>query len=195
MIDLLSFGGNIITVMLGSGAAFGFMNLYSDRKKHKNNAEFLATQIAVQLEGYAIECADKISEHTTAEDSDNHAGRLIGKIPEYPPLPTSDSYNLLNRGIVDEVLQFPQERQMADKAAYFWWDVVGDPECCNAAYKDNTIRMGERAARLAKKIRNFYKLPERKLVFGEWDIYKFFNDELAAIIERERKQAMTMEKV
>ncbi len=185
--DLFTFGSNLITVMLGSGAAFGILNWFSERQKRTEEVEFLATRLAVQLEGYAIECADKVSDHDTATDSDNTAGAVIGKIPEFPPLPESESYRLLKRDLLDEMLQFPQLRFMAENAAIFWWNVVGDPDSCRVAYRDNTISMGERAAGLAKRLREKYSLPKRTLIYGEWDICKFFNEELAKIQKREER--------
>jgi len=191
MIDLLAFGGNVITVMLGSGAAFGILKWHTDWKTQQNKAKFLATQLAVQLEGYAIDCSDKISGHITAEDSNEAAGDYITKIVEYPPLPVSDAYQSLERSIADEVLQFPQECQMAERAARFLWEVA-DTDACLENYKDNTIRIGAKAAELAKKIREHYSLPMRKLTFGEWDVYQFFADELKKVVAREKKYAGEM---
>lgn len=178
MIDIAEFAGQVVTVMLGSGAAFAFLNWRTERRRRIDDVEFLATTLAVQFEGYAIDCADKVSDHQLATDSDGCAGKLIGKIPDFNLVTQHEGYRLLDRAVLDEILQFPQERLLAERAAIFWWDVVGDPDCCNNAYRDNTVKVAHHALMLATKLRSRYKLPKRSMAYGEWDIREFLAKEV-----------------
>jgi hypothetical protein len=80
---------------------------------------------------------------------------------------------------------------MANEAAMFWWDVVGDEDCCSQAMEENTILMGGRAVGIANKLRSTYKLCSRDLTFGEWNISEFFAKELKQLekLELQRTQA------
>jgi hypothetical protein len=190
--DFLS---NLVTVFLGSGAAIAvakiFFEHHRDRRQRIDAAEYLALQLAFLFEGYAIECADKTNDQRTADDSDGAAGSAIGRVPQLPPLPESDAYKLLDRARLNDVLDFPQRCQMANEAAMFWWDVVGDNDCCRNAMEENTLVMGGRAVDIAKKLRTTYALGSRDLTFGEWNIEEFFSQELTKLakIEQERRQA------
>jgi hypothetical protein len=162
-----------------------------DRRQRIDDTKYLALQLAFLFEGYAIECADKANDQRTADDSDGAAGSAIGRVPQLPPLPESDAYKLLDRARLNEVLDFPQRCQMANEAAMFWWDVVGDHDCCHNAMEENTLLMGGRAVDIAKKLRTTYGLDPRDLTFGKWNIEEFFSKELTKLdkIEQDRRQA------
>jgi hypothetical protein len=184
---------NLVTVFLGSGAAIAVSKMiFEYRKDHQQRAdatEYLAIQLAFLLEGYAIECANKANDHRIAKQSDGHAGALIGSIPMPPPFPEGDAYKLLDRTLLNDLLDFPQRCQMANEAAMFLWDVVGDEDSCCVAMEENTVQMGGRAVAIAKKFRIKYKLDSRDLSFGEWDIADFFDNGLKRLAELKRQQA------
>jgi hypothetical protein len=118
-----TFISNLVTVFLGSGAAIAVAKIFFEHRKDRQQwidaTEYLALQLAFLFEGYAIECADKASDHRTAISSDGHAGSLIGRVPQLLPLPESDAYKLLDRTVLNDVLDFPQRCQMANEAALF----------------------------------------------------------------------------
>ena len=153
-----------------------------------DEAEFLAVRLAIEFEGYAIESAERVADQKTLEDSGGHAGNKIGSLPEPPQPPKSDAYKFFDRALLDAIFQFPQDRLMANRAAIFWWDVVGDEEACTEAYKEHTIRMGAKASEIAREIRSKNKLPARNLTFGRWEIDRFLDKELSRIHEREAKR-------
>jgi hypothetical protein len=178
---------NLVTVFLGSGAAIAVTRLITDyrkdRRKRADAVEYLAFQPAFAFEGYAVECANRASDHDTARRSDGHAGQLIGRVPPLPNLPESDAYKLLDRCLLNDVLDFPQRCQMANVAAMFWWDIVGDEDCCVQALEENTILTGGRAVDIAKRLRIRYKLGSRDLKFGTWNINDFFTKGLTKLEE------------
>jgi hypothetical protein len=186
---------NFLTVFLGSGAAIAVTRFIYDYRKDRrlraDAAEYLAFQLAFLLEGYAVECAQQASDHDTARQSDGHAGGLISRVPAPASLPESDAYKLLDRSLLNDVLDFPQRCQMANEAAMFWWNVVGDQDCCSEAMEENTILMGGRAVDIATRLRATYKLGSRDLTFGTWNIRNFFAKELKRLEERNREKQET----
>ncbi len=76
---------------------------------------------------------------------------------------------------------FPQEVRQADQAVSFWWDVVGDMDAVRGAAVDQVARIGLQSLLLASDIRKAFKLPKRRLVFGEYDV-------LAVLKEQVREQ-------
>jgi hypothetical protein len=187
--DFLS---NLITVFLGSGAAIAVAKIFFEHRKDMRQridaAEYLALQLAFLFEGYAIECADKASDHRFAIDSGGHAGQSIGRVPDLSTLPESDAYKLLDRSCLNDVLDFPQRCQMANEAAMFWED-VGHPDCCSVALEENTLQMGSRALDIARNLRRIYALHSRDLTFEEWDIEEFFYRKLRELEELKQKRA------
>jgi hypothetical protein len=124
-------------------------------------------------------------------DSGGHAGKLIGQVPQLSSLPDSDAYKLLDRSLLNDVLDFPQRCQMANDAAMFWWNVVGDEDSCRTAMEENTLHMGGRAIEISQKLRNAYRrIGSRELTFGDWNIEEFFAQELKKLeqIEQKRRQ-------
>ncbi len=187
-----NFISQFVTVMLGSGASIAIARIVSDHRRDKRQradaAEYLALQLAFLLEGYAIDCAGKVSDHSMAVSSEGHVGKEIGAVPASPSFPESDAYKLLDRAILNDLLDFPQRCRMAQEAAMAWWDVVGDEDACSTAMLENTLSMGGAAIEIAKGLRKKYALGDRSLKFGEWDIESFFVEELRTLAERVAKR-------
>jgi hypothetical protein len=159
-----------------------------DRRSRDDAAEYLAFQLAFLFEGYAVECAQQASDHDLARQFDGHAGALIGRVPAVASLPESDAYKLLDRSLLNDVLDFPQRCQMANEAALLWWNVVGDEDCCSEAMEENTLLMGGRAVGIATRLRATYKLGPRDFAFGTWDIRTFFAKELKQLEDRKQER-------
>jgi hypothetical protein len=70
----------------------------------------------------------------------------------------------------------PQSVARVDQEAAFWWDVVGDLGCARNAARRGAAQVGFECIGLAREVRSVYKLPERTLVFGEWDIEAQFKE-------------------
>ena len=87
---------NLLTVFLGSGAALTAFNWYiehqREKKRRTDEKEFLAVKLAIEFEGFAIECAELVSDHITNENSGGQAGKRIGSLPDVRQPPRSDSY-------------------------------------------------------------------------------------------------------
>ena len=127
MPQLEDLASNFISVLVGTGALFGVIQLYSERRKRKEAVKYLATRIAIQLEGYAIDCANKVSDYNLLLASNGILGELVQDIPILPEIPDGD-YKLLDRSLLDNFLQLPQNIKAAHNAALRDGDFVNEVE-------------------------------------------------------------------
>ena len=182
-----------LPIFLASGASVALVSLglenWRHRRSRKDRIRHLALRIVFSLEGYAIECGEKLNDHMLATDNDGHAGTYMVTVPQPPAFPDSLDYALIKSDILEAILDFPQRCTMAGREPAFWWDVIADIDCVRNAAAENTIKMGEHAIRLALQIRKEYKLPQRDLTFGKWNIAEFFEREFSRISELEAKRA------
>ena len=147
---------------------------YFDFYKQKRTSKLDALSLAVELEGYVLECADKLSGHETAVSSNDCAGCRLSAIPAFPAL----SALPIEAGLLwfkapklaNRILALPQEHKIAVQSADFWWEVVGDRACADSASVLETARIASLALDLAKDIRKEFALPVRALVFGDYDV-------------------------
>ena len=183
---------NLVTVFLGSGAAFAVAKIAfeyrKDRRERSDAAEYLALRLAFLFEGYAIDCADQASNHRTAIDSHGAAGSVITKVPQLPSLPDSDAYKLLDRSILNDIFDFPQRCRMANDEALAYLDIVGDEEYFAILIEENTLRMGTHAMNIAKNLRISHNLIVRVLQSGEWNVANYFRDELERLDKRKKRR-------
>ena len=187
-----------LTVMLGSGASIAIAKLIFDIRREKRDrsdaVKYLAIQLAFQFEGFTIDCASGASDHRTAIEHEGHAGAYLGNVPTPPALPSSDAYRFLDADVLNRVFGFAQLCKMAQLAAGFWVDVVGDNECYQVAVEEGAISMGSEALEIARAVRVKYSLGSRALEFGKWNIDDFIRKETAKLTKRiERRDKMERE--
>lgn len=183
-----------LTTMLGSGAAIGLLNVYSVYKaesiKRRDEVGLLATRIAVQLEGYIIQCTDDLSNHEIFSSSKGSAGTSIQRIPKCLDLFHGDSYRLLDRDLLDDILQFPQKIQMAEQELTSLWEVTGDTSLCERRMYRYAVIMGREAVTLSRRLRTRYKLPVRKLVSDDRDMCEFLDTLLSQIEDEDSRREL-----
>ncbi|MGM0701429.1 MAG: hypothetical protein ACQEUG_03410 [Pseudomonadota bacterium] len=147
------------------------INEWQHSRRVKHSARFEALSAAVALEGYAIECAERISDHDLAVDSAGHAGAFLGTVPDLPRLSVAASLLRPRKAaLADRLMTFPQDARQADQFVAFWWDVTADAEETREAAVTKAAQMGVQAVRLATALRTEFTLPPRKLVFGQFDV-------------------------
>jgi len=164
----------LLSIILGSGALFGILQFTNDLKKRKDGAEYLATRIAILLEGYAINCANKISEFDLVFSTDGIMGELIHDISNLPEIPEGE-YKLLDRSLLDEFLQLPQEIEIARSACLSECDFADLARCGQIRIRYITI-IGAKAYKLAYRVRKKYKLPQRTIRSGKLEIKDVFQN-------------------
>lgn len=181
-LELWSSAGKLFMAFVSGGLLTAYLQIFFKKKakkeEEKSIVKYLALRLAFIFEGYAIDCADKAADHEVAYDSDQAAGCFIGKVPELTLIPLEEGYKLLDLSLLNDILDFPQRCDMANKNAMFWDDVVGDRDSCTNALAQNTIEMGARAMDIGKQLREKYDLSSRNLSYGEFDMAEFLQKEL-----------------
>ena len=147
------------------------VNAWLENRKLKNATQLDGLTAAVALEGFAITCADKISDHDLAVSSGGHAGSFLGSVPELPQISVLVGFLRPKKATVaNELLIFPQEIEQADQAISFWWEVTADVGAARNEAVGLVAKIGLRASDLALDIRGAFKLPKRDLIFGEYNV-------------------------
>lgn len=163
----------VVTSALVATVVGAVINEWQHSRRVKHSARFEALSAAVLLEGYAIECAERISDHDLAVDSAGHAGAFLGKVPDLPRLCVAASLLRPRKAaLADRLMTFPQDARQADQFVAFWWDVTADTEEAREAAVTKAAQIGVQAAHLASALRTEFKLPPRNLLFGQFDVRK-----------------------
>lgn len=181
----------LATVFLGSGVSFTLVKTLLDRRKEKQErteaTKHIALRLAILFEAYVIECAEGVSSHQTADEYNGDAGARLGKVLALADLPIDDAYRFLDTNLLNSIYAFPQRCLLAQKAAEFWADVVGDRDAYFNTVKQNTLKMGSEALDISRNIRQLYGLPPRLLRFDKWDIDNFMMKEVKRLEDSQKR--------
>jgi hypothetical protein len=111
-----------ITIILGSSVLGATLNhLVGWKQKNsdtKNQATFIALNLAHLFEQYAYSCLSAAEDHDTAVSSSGHAGTYINDILPFPDL-SDYEYRVFDLGILDTVFDFPHQVSFAVKGHTF----------------------------------------------------------------------------
>lgn len=141
----------------------------------------MALRLANRFEEYGVACAKSISDHNLAIQTGGHAGQNVQFIIDAPELIDSDAYKYFDKTLYDRILQFSQDRALAEMGAMFLWDVTADHDEIKDAMLKGTAKMGALASTLAKDIRQSCSLPARALSFGNTSVEKLFEKAVTAL--------------
>lgn len=167
----------VVTSALVATIVGALINAWIESWKAKRTNKLDALTIAVELEGYAIICSDKLADHDTAVSSEGHAGRLLASVPDLPQLSVvAGFFRPRKASLANRILVFPQEVHQADQNIAFWWDVVGDHDAMRNEAVAQVAKIGLKSLNLAGDIREEFMLPKRSLVFGKYDVRKVLED-------------------
>jgi len=160
----------VISAAVGSISG-AFAKYHFDSLKQKFHTNLDALKLAVDLEGYVLLCADKLSNHVTAVQSDGSAGTKLTSIPNLPPLPVEVGLLQFKKPeLAHRILILNQEYEMAKQRANFWWEVVGDQCCETNAIVNETAKLAYKIIQLTIDLRREFKLPSRDFIFGEFNV-------------------------
>jgi hypothetical protein len=162
----------VITSAVVATVVGAAINAWLESRKSTWSTKLDALKTAVSLEGYAITCADKLTDHGTAVSSKGHAGSFMGGVPEFPELSVAVGFLKTKKAsVANRLLVFPQEIYQAEQYVSGYWDCVGDPEGTREAAVEQVAKMGKQSLDLAKDIRSAFDLPNRELVFGQYSVH------------------------
>ncbi|WP_431024180.1 hypothetical protein [Halomonas sp. H5] len=163
----------VITSAVVATIAGALINAWLESRRERHSTRFEALSAAVTLEGYAITCAEAISHNDIAEQSLGHAGAFMGSVPEFPTISVPAGFLKPEKAkVADKLMVFPQEIRQADQWVGLQWDFTAEVEAVREAAVEQSAQMGLSAIELASNIRKAFNLPERKLIFGVFDVEK-----------------------
>lgn len=146
------------------------INAWLESRKTKTATKLDALTAAVALEGHALKCAEKISDHELAVDSAGNAGSPIGGLPQLQQLTVVAGFLRPKKAsVADRLMTFPQELAQAEQKIHFWWSVTGDRDNTSNVAVEQHAMIGLKALELAEDLRKEFSLPARELKFGKFD--------------------------
>lgn len=166
-----NFLSTVITSSLVATTVGATINIWMEHRKSKQATGYDALAIAVALEGYAITCADKISDHNTATSSAGLAGSLLEIVPDLPQLSAVTGFlRFRKEQLANRIMVFPQEVRQANQSVAFCWNVLGDEDAMHQKARIQVAEIGLQSMNLACDIRTEFNLPNRALIFDQFNI-------------------------
>lgn len=164
----------VVTSALVATVAGAAITEWIQNRKRKSSARFAALSAAIGLEGYGIECAERIAAHDLAVSSGGHAGSFVGSLPDLPDLPElSIVAGFVRRRkavLIDRLMALPQQKRQADQYVAFWWDVTADIDDTRDKAAVETGHIGLHAIVLANELRAEFGWAARELKFGDFNV-------------------------
>lgn len=162
----LVLGTGFVTTAINQLAGW-FISARREKKEKHRNATYLALQIAVILEGFALECAEKLS-------SGNYELAMAPfsqpdlKLPELQNYPESNSWNLIDLPLANRILNFPNVIQLGHGEMTGYWN-EGDRDDRQYWMMGFLGKYGLIAWDIAVELRKKHNLPEFSPIDTSWD--------------------------
>ena len=173
----MEFGTEWVSVVLGSATVAAVVSAavdaWREKRRERRNARLDALRAAVALEGYALHCARRVSDHLDFEASGGAAGRQMGAVPAPPDIPVSSGLILPKATLAHRLHILPQVVGLASERAEFWWNIAGDMDSAREAAKQSAAEVALESLSLASALRSNFGLPARQIAFGETDVGEF----------------------
>ena len=191
----------LLKLALGTGLVAGIatqsfgwiIDRWKSNRLAETQATYLAVRLAVAFESFAIRCAEKISDNDMFRQSEGHAGRPHGTLPNLEEFPADVSWTTLDPALLSRSLSIPNELLLGERMIAFWSDVDPDPSLTRSACDAQAATCGYRAWKLAENLRTRYKLPEFVPKDFSWDtirgLKKRHDREIARIREEQSRES------
>ena len=182
----LALGTGLVAAVATQGIAW-----LVDRSKSNRAAEaeatYLAARLVVAFEHFAIECAEQIADNDMFRQSEGHAGRSHGTLPELSEFPLEANWTTLEPALLSRSLSLPNEILLGNSMIAFWSDVDPDPSLVRSACDAQAGTSGYRSWRLAEDLRSRYGLPDFVPKDFSWDVIKALKKHHDRELERVRE--------
>lgn len=153
---------DLIKIVIGAGIGTaivqGVFALVRDEREKKSKADFLALQIALNLEEFARQLAELDSENEFAEHfQDREFPNWSAKLPNFDPLPDDvEGWRSLDQNVVGSYFNLKSKREDEQKSIGQVLEIIEhDLEEYVAIAADE---LGSRALKLANEIRTRHRL-------------------------------------
>ena len=162
----LVLGTGFVTTILNQAVGW-WVGSRKEAKEKRQEATYLALQIAVILEAFAISCAERISSahyHMAVE----YPGNPDLSMPTLESYPTVESWSLVSSKLATRILSFPNILELGRQEMTGWWD-EGDPEDRTSVMLGFLGKYGLHAWTVSVDLRKEYKLPAFSPRDTSWD--------------------------
>lgn len=164
----------IATTAISSGAAVALVEFllhrYRENKDKQRHTKFLALEVCVCLERYAVQTADAISDENEVQVApDRYVRGLISQVPILPELPNSEHYDKFDLDLLGRIYELPDKIALANGMVNFIAS-IDDHAVAMSQATTEACSIATSALDLASEIRAKYSLPARDLVYGDYDV-------------------------
>ena len=166
----------LLTLVVGAGLLSGLVtailniawDAWTKSSEDKRSATYLAIRLAVILEQFAMDSADRITDQDLYDQTQGNAGASPSALPELEPFPGDQSWSTLPLDLLARVLTFPNERRLRSVALASWMELSGGVDFPEE-YKRQCGTTGYRAWALAHDLRKQYRLHPFDPRATSWD--------------------------
>lgn len=194
--DILAVLSAVLATSIFTGLATAIFNQifghYRERAALTRDARYLAIRVAVILEQFGIECAERIATQEKYRSTEGGTGRLFGAVPELLPYPDEAKWESLDAGLLARALSLRNELPLSDRAIAFWEDI--DRECIPQECDQQCGKCGYIAWQLAVAIRSHYSFPPFDPKLTSWDVVKTLQTEHGTALRMARERLDRIEK-
>jgi hypothetical protein len=184
-------GNWLVALVVGiSASAITFpLSSYRERKLHHRVDTYLAMQIAITLEAFAIACFDLVSENERAQPTDDDEGPRK-TMPPLARYPGGIDWRTLDAGLANRVLALRNDLAVSASTMYFEWSISSESQSdlCN----EQAAKKGVQAWDLAHELRSRYSLDEYSPGYDLRGKLQKFSDDLRARDEARSAAAQAM---
>ncbi|MCS0599574.1 hypothetical protein [Massilia agri] len=147
--------------------------LKEHRREEKNanrDRQFIALQLAVTLERYAIQCARQVSDISDSVELSYQTGWVTSNIPSLPKLTLPDAieWRWIATGLTSEVLALAPRIDFGNGSIAFILDACGPHDGAEEAQRQCRA-IGMEAWRIAQKVREVHGIAPQAYALGKWD--------------------------
>lgn len=142
----------------------------SGRRSRVESARYLAIRVVCVLDKYVETCATVVEDDGLCFGQRNEDGYLEPQVdtPGPPIFPEDVDWKSIDHDLMYRLLSLPNDVDTAASAISFYWDVASPPDFDEyfAERRERFTSIGLKSAKLAKRLRDAYKLPIQQL--GDW---------------------------
>jgi hypothetical protein len=172
-------------LMLGSGVVAGVVTQVviwwkehsREKEKTARERQFVALQLAVTLERYAIECAMRITHISDVLNELYEQGGPLRAFPILPPLelPSAAEWRWIAPDLASEVMSLTPKISFGNGSIDFLHNIAGEVESAEESQRQLRL-VGHTAWTLGRRLRATHNIPPQTYVLGKWDFLKDLHD-------------------
>jgi hypothetical protein len=160
-------------------------------RKDKKDAEYLSILVSCELERYAARCAEVVGDDGLCEGrpDENGYSSIQVETPKFESHALSVEWKSLPALLMYEVLDFPYKAELAAQRVSAAFEYSATPPDYLEGFEERQLQyasLGLAALELARKLRDYVKLPPRGI--GEWNPAEYMERHKAAIGSRRKER-------